>query len=209
MFEIFKTLVKQEAPDYIIDNKSVGCGQLQSMTCVYAKSKKYYTATTFYTDVWISKSPLGPLSGDTPVVKTLSDVAVIREYDSFQACSSFPPVTKQDLESYIAQMNMGVDDYLAGLLPNGCGDVCKFKLNLNPVPCVVVSVFSGRGLIGTMIIFMDGHVIPVMSCSARMNDYVSLARQRSTTGGPKFRLGIPAPLYSEKTIVTTMSLGGD
>lgn len=207
MFDVFKMLVKAEGPDYILDSRSVSCGQLRATTCMYAKNKKFYTATTFYTDVWIGKSPLSAISGDIHVAKSLGDIAIIQEFGNMQMCRSSPCVTVQDLQDVLDKMNSEIDTILDGMVHPELGDVVHYQINLSPVPSVLITVSSKQGLVGTMAIFADGHVLPIMVCDQRMVTYIE--RTELQIVKKRFKFGGTVALPASAGNVSPMTLGGE
>ena len=173
MLEIFRNLVKQERPSFIIDFRVVHDGGLSAVYCKYERNKNFFTAISFFTDTWISKNPAGPVvvRGISPCT-TLSDIATIVSHTDLNICRSYPAVTALDLKDYQNHVKSSTVSLFAELFQgNVFGDVVSSSLMLAPVPSVILTVRHGDVLIGTILVLLSGSVNVVFACDNRINDY--------------------------------------
>lgn len=173
MLDIFRRLVKQEGPSFIIDFSSVSAGDLSAVTCKYECAKKYYTAISFYTNTWISKSPGGPVAKDgISRCSTLSDIATIIPHASIELCRSYASVDSTELLQWqLRQKSNFVQLFEQVFRNNDYGDTMQAELILSPTPAVTVKVKHGGDIVGTILVLMDGTVSVIFATDTSIHSY--------------------------------------
>lgn len=177
MFNLFQSLIKAEHPDYIIDTRTSAYEELRVAACAYAKNRRYYVATTFYTDAWISKYPVGPGLPGLADTFTLKDVANITEVPAKEQGLLYLRCLPSDFRKTVESIKESLLAYLNGLPTLRPSDVLKYKLSLSPVPFLLVSVYEKNKLLGTITVFIGVEVLPVLRCSERLDEYVTLIKE--------------------------------
>lgn len=177
MLDYFKALVKGSHPDYVLDTKIVSFEGLSAVTCKWAKGDQYYCASSFFTDVWISKEPLGPFSNmQTGKVHSaaLEDIATVHVFKSIHLCVSYPVCTQEDLKAIIWRTKTFINSNIqADFIDNDYGDTFYVKLVLIPVPTIVITVKNVDELIGTIVITQRELAMPGFVCKKRLYDYIN------------------------------------
>ena len=151
MFNVFRQMIQKEKPDYVLEMKTSTCRQLEVSCCKFAKSQRFYLATTFYTDTWISANPLGPLMGGATTISCLDDIATVTEFHSKTLCMGYPVVSTQDLQEYLDRANRQFASQVEGLLAPQGNDEFNYKLWVAPVPAFVVKIVNNTALVGTIL----------------------------------------------------------
>lgn len=176
MLEYIGSLVKRERPDFISDMRTTQSGTLTAVTIKYAKGGRYYVATTYFTDSWVSATPY-PKQG--VVVRKLSDVCDIKEFPSKSLMEAYPSVSKADLSDFNSQLQMAVTRSLQNLFAgNEYGDTTRVNVQLSPVLSVLVSVWNGASFVGSMLVFPDGDAKVAFAIEERMYKYAASYRQQ-------------------------------
>ena len=134
MIDTFRKLMKREQPEYIVSFQTETCDKLNAVTCKYRKGGKYFAATSFYTDTWLSSSPAGPLAGGAAKAECLEDIAQIREFETMEQCAMFSGATTAYLKECMASLRSVVDIKLSDILSVPWDDKYSAKLYLGPVP---------------------------------------------------------------------------
>ena len=178
MLEYFKSLIRQERPDYVIDFHFENRGQPNIVVCKYAKGQQFYFAYSYVTYSWISKKPAGPT---TIKCQNLSDVAVIQVFDTIEKCNAAKTPNMDVVVKGIAALGESTISGFKSLFDrNPYGDTVDLQFNLSPIPTVTIIVRQGESLVGTMVLLHDMTVYPVMVCHERMADYVSQLRNAAS-----------------------------
>ena len=175
MLDTFRGLVRKERPDYIIEIREAKCGQICAVTCKYARGGRYFAATSFYTDTWISSNPLGPIAGVVSEVSRLNDVSDVREFPSADECVRFSGISDHKLEKVIEYVrDKSIGKLTSDLIAYRGDNVCC-KLLLAPFPAITVVVKGAdESLIGTLTVTMNGTVTPVIVCSDILYEYANI-----------------------------------
>ncbi len=191
MLEYFREMIRKQHPDFMISFDVASAEQLSVITCKYCRGNVYYVARSFFTDTWISDSPLGPMkqkfhqSGDA----CLKDIATLIEFSDKQACMNFHNFNAVDIYKMLDELRKAMQISLDQLFTsNEHGDVFSYKLLVAPYPSIVVTVRSATELVGTMLIVCSGFVLPCFVCNGRLLGYVVLLRSRSNFWSPRIQL---------------------
>lgn len=173
MLEIFRQLVKQEQPNFIIDFKSISSGELSAVYCKYEKDRSFFTAVSFYTSTWISRKPSGPeMVNGVSACNELSDVASISRHNTLEVCRTYPVITVSDLNEYQYRVKSSTVSVFDDIFKdNEFGDTVTSSLMLAPAPAVVLTVQHGGYLVGTILVLLSGVVSVVFACDSRINEY--------------------------------------
>ena len=179
MLELFRCLVKQEKPSFIIDLVCNGTSDLSVITCKYAKNGKYFSATSWCTTAIISSSFAGiiaPLQNRD--INILSDVADIVEYTDREDCIKSLVPSNQAVEFAIEKAQSQIVNAVTSLFcgSNLQGNV-KAKFTFDPIPGIVFRVIDYDGIVGSFVLFMDGSIAPVMVASPRIHQYIDFAKR--------------------------------
>lgn len=179
MLEIFRWLVKQEQPNFIIDFKAISSGELSAVYCKYEKERRFYTAVSFYTSTWISRKPSGPeMLNNVSACNKLADIASIVKHDTLEVCRSYPVVSVSDLEEYQYRVKTSTVSVFDDIFrDNPFGDTVVSSLMLAPAPAVVLTVQHGGFLVGTILVLLSGVVSVVFACDSRINEYARHMQQ--------------------------------
>lgn len=202
MLDTFRGLVRKERPDYIIEIREAKCGHICAVTCKYARGGRYFAATSFYTDTWISSNPLGPIAGVVSEVSRLNDVSDVREFSSADECVRFSGISDYKLEKVIEYVrDKSIGNLTSDLIAYRGDHVCC-KLLLAPFPVITVVVKSADdSLIGTLTVTMNGTVTPVIVCSDILYEYANLIGDTFSVAGQ-----LPAGDNNCVTYVEPMSM---
>lgn len=183
MLDIFRGLVKQECPSFIIDFSTVTAGELSAVVCKYERNKKYYTASSFYTSTWISRVPSGPITHDgISKCEKLCDVANIVPHASITLCKSYPTIDESELKHWqTKQKKMFTRSFDDIFTANSFGDIMTADLILTPLPAMTVKIKNGSSIIGTMLVLPSGVTHVIFAVDQRVYKYAKeIERIRSS-----------------------------
>lgn len=183
MLDIFKALIKQERPDFILDLTTVGHREVSVASCKYSKNGKFYAATTWFTEVFIAPSLSDLLlAASNSKVEILSDVAELNSFDTKQECLGHRNITSADIDSALTQAHSRLDDYIRiAFADNQYGDHVISGFVLSPLPGVSLKVIGADGIVGTLMLYLNGDIKPVLNLKPRFSEYIQSAHKLLTT----------------------------
>ena len=174
MVNVFKELLRKERPSFVFSLSVVTYGQLNAVTCKFAKDNQFYRATSFFTEAWISSIPSGPPIGSTMTADCLNDIATITEYATLLQCKTSDSVSEADLKVYTETFQeMATHKFKGQFDPLVEGDEFTFNFSVAPAPTVTITVKNSGHLIGTLLALSNGDIHPVLICHPRLVDYIS------------------------------------
>lgn len=179
MLELFRCLVKQEKPSFILDLVCNGTTELRVLNCKYAKNDKYFSATSWCTTAIISPSFTGIISPlKNRNVSSLSDVAGIVECADKASCLAAPVICRKSVELAIEDAQSQISSAVSDLFHNSDlhGNVTA-RFTFDPIPGIVFCVIDYDGVIGSFVLFMDGTITTVMVASSRIDQYIDVAKR--------------------------------
>lgn len=160
MEDIIIGLLKPEKVSAFVSSKSVSYRDLSHMDLRYVKDGKFYRAQSFFTTMWVAKTPTGPIiSPDgTIIMNTLADVAIIKEYSNMIELKRAPEMQ----EHHIAEVYNGLDHYASQFALERLGKhkdlLHRVSFTFTPVPQIIVALSQGDAFLGSITITMNGEV---------------------------------------------------
>lgn len=180
MLDYFKYLLKLRNPHYIIFIRQAKYREISAITAKWVeKDGKCYQAVSYMTDAWIAKRITGPMPKESEGVSKLEDVATIRETTDL---SDIPAdqVSAWDIYAQLERIEVLVSHQVNALFKdNPFGHKFRPMLILSPFPAVLLRVYEGPAIIGTIVVLRDGTISLVFGDDSRLQLYINRLRQGS------------------------------
>lgn len=175
MLDYFKSLIKKESPSYIKEFCVESADGLSVATCSWAKDDKYYRATSYFTDAWISSRPIGPGREEGRIgMPTLYDISDVQVFERRQLWEGQPRITADDLRSILFSLKKRLADFAKSALPPlEEGVQFEYKFAVSPYPVLIVVVREYSCIVGSFAITTDGDVKVIMAYSDSIYSYIS------------------------------------
>lgn len=172
MENIIISFLRKEKVTSILCTHKVTYRELTGVDIYYVKDGKYYVATSFYTDAWMAREPIGPVANwDGKVwAESIYDVATIAVYNDVVDWKAHADVTKEYLQRFYEYVNGCARVSADRLLSQYKNLIYKTDFLLLPSPMILVVLARGDQYLGTISISMDGYSRAVATANDVITD---------------------------------------
>lgn len=161
MREVVLSLIQKERVNSIISITDIEYKDLHILEICYVKDNKYCKVRTYYTDLWASDSPLGPIGHDSSKIsfESLSDISTIIKYDSISELERSPRLQKEELKMIYDVLHRGAIEFVNKYINVPGIKIPRAKFTFTPVPTIVLMVYDNQDRFsGTIAYTLDGTV---------------------------------------------------
>lgn len=160
MKDIITGLLKPEKITAVVSSNTISYRDLHHIDLRYVKAGKFYRAQAFYTEMWVAKTPVGPVIAHDGniIMDTLADVATIEEYSD---ASELKQVSEMQ-EHHLQEIYKYLDGYATLFASKHLGEfrplLYRAHFTFTPVPQVIVTLAQDGEFQGSVAIAMNGEV---------------------------------------------------
>lgn len=159
MLNLLLSLVGQEQPNAILEQRSFSYKDLQGLEVLYIKDGKYHLAQSICTECWIAPK-LAELHRRNLYIGQKFSLSEASNIEVFNSLSDIPKsyrLTESKLKKLYLNMESSAETFAYDILRRYIGLIYRIKLCLLPSPCIVVTLARNSNFLGSLLLKLDGN----------------------------------------------------